>query len=246
VTIKIAGLILIFDPAGLLSFELPKALFSRAMEWLLAGVLLIAFVRYGLGVIPRTRMHAAVAALVVVNAISTLFAENRYIALFGEEDHYLGLTFVLDMAILYLAVAVAFRRLDDWALFGGILALATAVVLGYAAIQYLGRDPIGWNVNSRSGFFSTFGDADTLGRYLSLMFGASVGIAALGRGGARAAARWIAAVIAAATLLAASLSTVRGTLVGIAAIRSCMCECAVPPYAISSSLPWEGSPSLRQ
>jgi O-antigen ligase len=218
VTIKVAGLILIFDPVGLLSFELPKSLFSRALEWLIAGALLIAFVRYGFGIIPRTRMHFAVAALVAVGALSTLFAENRYIALFGEEDHYLGLTFVIDMAVLYLAVAVAFRRPDDWALFGGILAFATALVLAYAAIQYLGRDPVGWNVNSRSSTFSTFGDQDTLGRYISLVVGACVGIAVLGGGWCSGAVRTIAAVLAAAGVMAASLLAVRGTLLGIAAI----------------------------
>lgn len=135
VAIKIAGLVLIFDPVGLLSFELPKSLFSRATEWLIAGALLVTILRYGTGVIPRTRLHFAVAALLVASALSTLFAENRYIALFGEEDHYLGLTFVLDMAVMYVAVAVAFRHVDDWALLGGILAFATALVLAYAAMQ---------------------------------------------------------------------------------------------------------------
>ena len=218
VAIKIAGLVLIFDPAGLLSFELPKSLFSRATEWLIAGALLITILRYGYGVIPRTRMHFAVAALVIVSALSTLFAENRYIALFGDEDHYLGLTFVLDMAVLYLAVAVAFRRVDDWALLGGILAFATALVLAYAAIQYLGLDPIGWNLNSQSSTFSTFGDADTLGRYLSLVFGASVGVAVLGRGAISPAVRVFSGILALAVLAAAAVSSVRGTLLGIAAV----------------------------
>jgi len=157
VAIKIAGLVLIFDPAGLISFELPKSLFSRAMEWLVAGALLIALARYGLRIIPRSRLHVAVAAIVVVSALSTLFAENRYVALFGEENHYLGLTFVLDMALLYVAVAVAFRHREDWALLGGIMAFATTLVLAYAAIQYRGLDPLGWSVNARSSTFSTLG-----------------------------------------------------------------------------------------
>lgn len=218
VAIKIAGLILIFDVAGLLSFELPKALFSRAMEWLIAGTLLITVLRYGPGIMPRTRLHLAVGAIVLVNALSTLFAENRYIALFGDEDHYLGFTYIVDMAVLYLAVAAAFRRLADWALFGGILAFVTAVVLGYASLQYRGLDPLRWNVDPQSSTFSTLGDADTLGRYLSLTFGASIGLAALGRGDAAPAVRLAAAVVALVVLAAAALSTVRGTLLGLAAI----------------------------
>ncbi|MEK6206014.1 MAG: O-antigen ligase family protein [Chloroflexota bacterium] len=216
VAIKIAGLILIVDPAGLLSFELPKSLFSRAMEWLIAGALLIAFLRYGVGIIPRTRLHLAVGALVVVSALSTLFAENRYIALFGEEDHYLGLTFVLDMAVLYLAVAVAFRRLADWTLFGGILAFATVLVLAYAAVQYLGLDPINWSQDPQSRTFSTLGHADTLGRYLSLIFGASLGVAALAH--VSPAVRLAAAVLGLAVLAAAALAPIRGTLLAIASV----------------------------
>jgi len=218
VAIKIAGLVLIFDPAGLISFELPKSLFSRAMEWLVAGALLIALARYGLRIIPRSRLHVAVAAIVVVSALSTLFAENRYVALFGEENHYLGLTFVLDMALLYVAVAVAFRHREDWALLGGIMAFATTLVLAYAAIQYRGLDPLGWSVNARSSTFSTLGDADTLGRYFSLVFGASAGVAVAGRGRIPTGLRMLGAALALAVLGAAALSTVRGTFLGIAAV----------------------------
>ena len=57
-------------------------------------------------IFPRTRLHLIAAAFVLASAIWALFAENTYLALYGDRDRYLGLTFVVDMAVLYLAVAV--------------------------------------------------------------------------------------------------------------------------------------------
>jgi hypothetical protein len=48
VAIKIVGIVLIFDIQGLQAFDFPKSLFSRSMEWLIAGVLVAAIVRFGM------------------------------------------------------------------------------------------------------------------------------------------------------------------------------------------------------
>jgi O-antigen ligase len=215
VAIKIAGLLVIFDAAGLQSFDLPKSLFSRSMEWLIAGALVIALLRYGRSIIPRTPLHFAIGALVAVNVLSTVFAENGYIAIFGEENRYLGLSFVVDMAILYLAVAVAFRRSEDWALFGGILAVVSALILGYATLQRFGLDPLRWDASDP--VIGTLGNANTFGRFLSLIFGASFGVAALGGGQFTVRVRRGAAFLTLAILATAAFATNRGTLLGIAA-----------------------------
>ncbi|MDQ2953122.1 MAG: hypothetical protein M3R54_12765, partial [Chloroflexota bacterium] len=78
VAIKVAGLVLIFDAVGLQSFDLPKSLFGRAMEWLIAGALLIAVLRYGRSIVPRTPVHFAVVGILAVTALSALVAENSY------------------------------------------------------------------------------------------------------------------------------------------------------------------------
>ncbi|MDQ2952104.1 MAG: O-antigen ligase family protein, partial [Chloroflexota bacterium] len=139
-----------------------------------------------------------------------------YIAIYGEEDRYVGLTFVIDMAIMYLAVAVAFRRNEDWALFGGILAAVSGLVLTYATVQRLGLDPLRWDTSDK--VFGTLGNSNIFGRFLSLGFGASVGVALLGAGRVGHPVRAVAALLALAILATAALSPVRGTLLAMAAV----------------------------
>src|SRR5438552_2001275 len=80
-------------------FDIVKALWSRAIEWPTAAALLLTLYRYGLAVIPRTRLHFLVVGFVVANFLSVLTAENHYISIFGERNRYLGLTNTVDMAV---------------------------------------------------------------------------------------------------------------------------------------------------
>lgn len=52
VTLKIAGVVLVFDPVGLQSFDYPKSLLSRGTEWILVGLVLLAVLRFGTAVVP--------------------------------------------------------------------------------------------------------------------------------------------------------------------------------------------------
>src|SRR2546425_10912267 len=89
---KIFGLIVLFDPLAIQTFDLAKALYSRALEWLIVGVLLLSIIRFGVGVLPRARLHMAVGLFVFAALVATVLAENRYIALFGDYTRYDGLT----------------------------------------------------------------------------------------------------------------------------------------------------------
>ena len=75
VAIKIFGLVLIFDVSGLQAFDFPKSLFSRATEWLLVGELIAAVAFYGPAILPRTRLHLAVAAFLLANGDGRIVAE---------------------------------------------------------------------------------------------------------------------------------------------------------------------------
>jgi len=161
VAIKVAGIVVIFDPFSFSAFDLPKSLFSRGLEWWIGGVLIASALRFGPEILPRTRLHWAVGALVGVNLLSTAFAEDRYTALFGEFGRYLGLTFLLDMVVLYVAIAVAFRRRADWVVLGGAIAAAGLVAVGYAVVQWRGLDPIPWFVDPFP-LFGTLGNPDLL------------------------------------------------------------------------------------
>src|SRR5204862_4463524 len=173
--LKILALVLVFDPAGAVPFDLPKSLASRALEWAIAAVLLFALLTYGRGIVPRTRLHGAVAALAGTSAIAALLAAEPYIALFGEQDRYLGLTYLGDMLLLYLAIAVAARAAKDIVPLLGAIGLAGIVAGGYALMQALGADPFTWAVDPRSRPFATFGNPDQFGHFIAVAFGVAVG-----------------------------------------------------------------------
>lgn len=210
--LKIVVLVLVFDPGGYVAFDLPKSLASRATEWATGAVLIFALLAYGRGVVPRTRLHAAVAGLAAVSAVAALFAAEPYIAIFGEQDRYLGLTFLADMLILYLAVAVAVRTARDAAVLLGTIAAAGGVVGSYALVQALGADPFAWAADPRSRPFATFGNPDQFGHFISVLFGVTFGAAI---GATRRGRQAIAGAGALAALGIAAFVATRGTLVGV-------------------------------
>src|SRR5205814_10418466 len=107
IALKVSAIVLFFDADALQAFDLAKALYSRATEWLLVAAIGLTLIRFGLAIVPRTRLHIFVGLFLIANLASAAFAADRYIAIFGESFRYLGLTFVIDMAVLYVAVAVA-------------------------------------------------------------------------------------------------------------------------------------------
>ncbi|HKY52045.1 MAG TPA: hypothetical protein VJP45_12385, partial [Candidatus Limnocylindria bacterium] len=92
--VKVAALIVAFDPSGLIAFDLPKSLVSRAFLWPMAAVLAVLFIEHGRGLVPRSRLHVAVAGVALSWLIAGWSAEDRFLALFGEDDRYLGLTYL--------------------------------------------------------------------------------------------------------------------------------------------------------
>jgi len=224
---KIAGILLIFDPWGFQSFDLPKTLFSHALAWLIGATLLAAVIVYGHGIVPRTRLHLVVAAYVVANLVSALLADNRYVAVFGDQDRYLGLTFLADMIVLYLAVAVGFRSLKDFTPFLVALAVATSFTFAYAWVQAAGLDPLTWldptaqpfrTLDPRAQPFSTLGHPDMLGHFLSIVFAVSVVLAfAAPRLRVITSVRAIAATGALLSVGLAAVVATRGTLLGMGA-----------------------------
>src|SRR5438132_6440021 len=211
---KGAALILIVDPASLNAFEAPKALASRAFEWPIAAALVATLLTYGRAIVPASRLHVVVLAVLGAAALSTVFAADRYTALFGDPENYAGLTFLLDMAVLYLALAVAIRDERDAFVPLGALALAAGFAMAYGTVQWLGLDPLAWAADPRSRPFATFGNADHFGHFLSVVFGIFLGAALAGP---RGRARVVAGVGAVVALGVAAIVATRGTALGIAA-----------------------------
>lgn len=213
VLIKIVGLVVLFSWNSELGFELPKALWSRAVEWPTAAALALAFYRHGPALLPRTRAHLLVGAFVVATAVSAVTAENRYIAFFGERNRYLGLTDQVDLAILYLAVVVAFRRRADWGKLAAAAGIAVLVSVGYGLIQRSGRDPIAWRLDPTDRPFGTLGNPDMYGHLLATAVAACTGIAFVERG---RAVRGSAVLLGGCSLAMLAIIGTRGSVLALA------------------------------
>jgi O-antigen ligase/tetratricopeptide (TPR) repeat protein len=215
VTLKVALLIVVLDfTVGTVHpFDLPKTVLSRAMAWILAALLGLALARYGPGILPKTRLHVFVALYLLANAVSAIFAVDPYVAAFGDEQRRLGLTFLLDMTLLYLAIASAFRDRSDAIILGGGILLAAAITVAYVIIQRLGLDPIYWSPDS-SRLFSTLGNSNIYGQFLSLVFGLGVGLF-VGRSARDRLLGVVALAIALVALAVAAVVATRGTALGV-------------------------------
>ena len=214
VTLKVVGIVLVIDTMGEQAFDFPKSLFSRSVAWVMAGVLVAAVIRYGPAIVPWTRLHLAVIALALATVAAALVAEDHYIGLFGEWRRYLALTFLLDMVVLYLAVAAAFRHGRDWALLGAGAGVALAATMVYAAMQATGHDPIPWSDDPRPRPYSTVGNPDIYGQLLGGALAVAAGVALFTRHGL---VRWLAAALAVGALAVSAIVATRGTVLGLAA-----------------------------
>ena len=194
---------------------MPKALVGRAVMWLTLVALAVAVLRHGTAIVPRTRLHLLVAAYVGVAALSAAFAENTLIAVFGERDRLLGLVFIVDMAVLYLATAVAMRDRRDWSRLAAAIGAGALGAFAYGAIQFAGLDPISWAAGSRVRPFSTFGNPDMFGHFLSAAVAGAFAVAVLP--GATRRARVLAGALAAAGLALAAVAATRGVVLGLGA-----------------------------
>jgi O-antigen ligase len=215
--VEIASVILIVDPWGLQSFDLPKALFSHALTWCLAATLLAVFLRFGRAILPATRLHIAVGGLLAANIASLVFAENGYVSLFGEQGRYLGLSHLVDMIVLYFAVAISTRSARDFASILAAAATASAFSFAYAGLQFLGQDPFQWLVGPRAEPFATFGHPDIFGQFLSISFAVWLGVAVIADATeSPRVVRAFAIGAAVVCVVIAALVATRGTLLGAA------------------------------
>ena len=215
VALKIAGLVLLFDPASAAPFEGPKSTFSLASAAVLAALVGLLLFESGLRPLLRSRLDVAVGLFAVANLLAVVFAQDQYVALFGA-GRRLGLAFVLDMIVLYLAVALACRTTRDWAMLAASVGLAGAVAVGYGLIQAIGADPIKWVDDVRVRPPSTFGNPDKFGHFLGATLGTALAIAVLPAQGRARRIRLVAGLYAAAALAMAAIVATRGTIVGLA------------------------------
>lgn len=161
---KCFALPVVLDPRAEYAFAVPKASLSRALLYLLVTVLAAYVVAHGRRAITRSPVHLAAIPIVFAYVLATITAVHFPTALYGAPGRYLGLATLLDNAALALAVSICARTSRDlWLIVGGVFGGAS-VVLGYALVQTLGRDPIVWEGGGI--LFSTIGNQGPFAGYV--------------------------------------------------------------------------------
>lgn len=158
--------VLVFDPRASDVFSLPKGAAGTGASLLLVAVL-VAYARRSSGPfwVP-SRLHWFVLAYAGVNVLAAVLALDRFVALFGAPGHYLGLTTLVDLLVLYVAVVLLVRREEDARHLCALILLATAPLIAYEAVQRARLDPLRWSMPEA--IFSTLGNPNVLGGYLAV------------------------------------------------------------------------------
>ena len=213
--LQTALFVLVIDPNAQDAFELPKAAVTHAVAWILLVALAVTVLRAGIAV-PRSVLAAGIGLTVAADVAATVFAVDPYLALYGDR-RYLGLTSQLTLVELAIAVAVGIQFRSGLRWLAAVTAGVAAVAAGYAALQWLGRDPFPWTVDPRARPFATTGNPDFYGQYLAVVLvtivAAFVLLPVVRRG---TTATGLAALGVVAAILVTVVAT-RGALIGIVA-----------------------------
>jgi O-antigen ligase/cytochrome c-type biogenesis protein CcmH/NrfG len=215
VCVEIGIFILVFDPSVLNVFDLTKASFTHAVAWGLLGTLVVTGLGDGLR-IPLSPLFVAFYALVATELVTTITAENQYVALYGEVGRYLGLTSHAVFALMAVAIALAIDYPSRISWLAWAIGAAAALAALYAIQQALGYDPVPWvDQNPRTRPFSTFGNPDFYGQFLATVFIGCTALLAFARN-----RLWVMILIALLALSSLGLMLIvatRGSLLGIVA-----------------------------
>src|SRR5438105_12818547 len=90
-----------FSPSLVDEFVLPKLLLARLLVMVLAVVLVACWMRQGAVTWKRTALDLPLLAFIASAAISTVFAVNVNLAIFGTYDRWEGLVTIATYALLF-------------------------------------------------------------------------------------------------------------------------------------------------
>jgi O-antigen ligase len=195
---------------------LPKLLLAR----LLVAVLLVLFVARIVAsrtlVIERTPLDIPIAAFIASAALSSLFAENQNVALFGTYARYDGLlTLSTFAALFWLSVQAVADQAEARVLLRVLLA-SGYVVAATAIIQSV-HDSIEQGVILPA--FGSLGNPNVLGAFLALVIALAAGeLLMAGSAASRIASLNVLVVTGLALLLSFSRSSCLGAAVGAAVV----------------------------
>lgn len=173
---KIALVVFTFYPPAADAFALTKSVVSHISAFAVGGLLLLIGVR-DRRLFAVSPIHIAVLALVCAFALSTAFALDQTIALFGAWRRYLGFDQLLDHAVLFLGVATVFRtRVDRGGLAFALLAIGVPVCL-YGVLQWSGHDFVQYVEAPGTRPIGMFGQPDTAAAFFGVVTACAVAVA---------------------------------------------------------------------
>ena len=159
-----------FSPSLVDEFVLPKLLLARLLVMVLALVLVAGWMRRGAVTWKRTPLDLPLLAFIASAAISTVFAVNINLAIFGTYDRWEGLLTIATYALLFwLAVQLIAGDADaDWIIWS---LLFSGYVVAVVAVLQAGFGVLG------GGFFrstyiradATMAHPDFLGIFLAML-----------------------------------------------------------------------------
>jgi O-antigen ligase/Flp pilus assembly protein TadD len=208
---------LIFNPWGYNGFELPKAVFLRALVLIMGLATLVrlgeAWGRSDRSSYLRTCTPLLWPALLfgVALGLATAFSGNPRASLWGSYERQQGLLTLGAYLALFLLTASGLRTRAQADRLWAALVWGSAPIVVYALVQSAGLDPLGWRTDAASPVHSTVGRSNFLGSYLVLVIPLTVGRAVA------ADCRWPYGLLVTGQLLALALTQARGAWVGLAA-----------------------------
>lgn len=213
---KIVALAVVFDPAALNVFAQPKELVSRAISYLLLGLLFALAVRHRRALFVPSPLHFVIGAYALSYVAATVFALDQRLALFGAGDRGLGLLSVLDGVVLYVAIVTTFRSRADVRWLAIAVAATTALLVGYAVVQRLGLDPVPWaTAFATVRPFATMGNPGALAQYMVTIAAVGAGLAMI-PGALPDRARRLAGGVALGAVVGMLLAGARSAYIGLA------------------------------
>jgi len=213
---KVALIPVVFDYGSDVPFSVSKALLSHALAYVLAGVMVGLIAQYGRTVFVWSRLHIPVLAFLVANTAATVFAVDPLLALYGAHTRMVGLGTIADGVLLYFAIALLVRTGREVLTLTVSFLAGSVVVLAYELVQFLGRDPLTWAIDSAARPFSTIGQTTNLAEYLTVVAVGSAAVAAFQRG-LPAVARLVLFLYSGIALAGTVVTQTRSAILGVIA-----------------------------
>src|SRR5947207_4761891 len=137
---KVALVPLVFDHDADVPFAAVKAGVSHAIAYVLAAVIIGMLVQFGRLFLIRSPVHLPVLAFLGASVAATVIALDPILGLYGAHDRMVGLGTIADGVVLYFAIVLLIRTRTEAIAVGASFLGASAIMLGYELLQFVGRD----------------------------------------------------------------------------------------------------------